>query len=819
MDSSSRPPLKNKARTSLSTPKPPKTSQETSDARDSPLTSRPHSSLRQVMSSENLHAANAAPTPINKTQEVPVHSPAPQSLDLPEAAPSAEKRSTSDAVAFSSISGQAHGGPTPFRSISGVKRSVGAVSTESEDEGGAIRSIQQARKKRRRSGTQYESHVIGHHIDEPLISILAKWKVSQTVMVYALKSPDLPASITDSTRWLQLVNNNSLVRVEKVVLSSIIFQVPDDELQQMSSDEKFTLIKDYVSGKQKEMVGCSDNEEEMDDRELVKYTYTPKYLAVGVDRDDPLVPIQARVYIHFSNVSPSVMFKVLPEESKDSDYDFTVSAIRNPYTIRFKSEFQRDSLEETKEEIFKRFTRHVIDPGEPLEYHTSRLYSLTKFALLEMEEIRILRRKDRYATPIVASDDDDDEPRDTIIVRRRQANESPSKTADTGIYAVETAISAMRVAEKELLKSHQDIVAQKAVLSMKQSATDTGDAAFKRKIVEHDTLKAKVKSREKNVTKREADLIVREDAMKESVICINAREEALGFLETANQRSFKKQQYDRTQSIDEREKAVEKRLVAVQEKEKLLEENDDAIAKRGDLVKQDQVANKPQSSEPMQILSSLTDGELYQLIRNNEKAKGVMTRAVKNKVVVQIDNLSKKIPDIKKFLDQQEEESKEERVDSKDTALTAPTVLATANAADTFLAPSSQFLQFVPQPLLLPHTTFGNNYELIPEGEPNAGMYKRTFTRDINHEGKRYRISRILLECTSLAEVTNPVFAIDGEKLGEVMHHNELEFDCYEKDGMRKLVQRLGKKSWFFDKARFFVSWYVYKEIVADYSI
>ncbi|CZT08194.1 uncharacterized protein RCO7_09341 [Rhynchosporium graminicola] len=807
------------------------------------------------MSSENLHAANAAPTPINKTQEVPVHSPAPQSLDLPEAAPSAEKRSTSDAVAFSSISGQAHGGPTPFRSISGVKRSVGAVSTESEDEGGAIRSIQQARKKRRRSGTQYESHVIGHHIDEPLISILAKWKVSQTVMVYALKSPDLSASITDSTRWLQLVNNNSLVRVEKVVLSSIIFQVPDDELQQMSSDEKFTLIKDYVSGKQKEMVGCSDNEEEMADRELVKYTYTPKYLAVGVDRDDPLVPIQARVYIHFSNVSPSVMFKVLPEESKDSDYDFTVSAIRNPYTIRFKSEFQRDSLEETKEEIFKRFTRHVIDPGEPLQYHTSRLYSLTKFALLEMEEIRILRRKDRYATPIVASDDDD-EPRDTIIVRRRQANESSSKTADTGIYAVETAISAMRVAEKELFKSHQDIVAQKAVLSMKQSATDTRDAAFKRKIVEHDTLEAKVKSREKNVTKREADLIVREDAMNESVICINAREEALGFLETANQfksdvdkakaeieseknlliqresdlsrdkiilrdnrEAFKKQQYDRTQSIDEREKAVEKRLVAVQEKEELLEENDDAIAKRGDLVKQDEGATKPQSSEPMQILSSLTDEELYQLIRNNEKAKSVMTRAVKNKVVVQIDNLSKKIPDIKKFLDQQGKESKEEKVDSKDTALTAPTVLATANAADTFLAPSSQFLQFVPQPLLLPHTTFGNNYELIPEGEPNAGMYKRTFTRDINHEGKRYRISRILLECTSLAEVTNPVFAIDGEKLGEVMLHNELDFDCYEKDGMRKLVQRLGKKSWFFDKARFFVSWYVYKEIVADYSI
>lgn len=103
---------------------------------------------------------------------------------------------------------------------------------------------------------------------------------------------------------------------------------------------------------------------------------------------------------------------------------------------------------------------------------------------------------------------------------------------------------------------------------------------------------------------------------------------------------------------------------------------------------------------------------------------------------------------------------------------------------------------------------------LIPVGMPNAGMYIwNSYSWEQNMDGKRFRIDRYLSDCTGDRLVTNPSIAVDGGKMDKTEQVFGVDLDYYQKDGKLKLVQQFSAKSWVYEKSRFFVSWYVYKEI------
>ncbi|KAI9055731.1 hypothetical protein LZ554_000672 [Drepanopeziza brunnea f. sp. 'monogermtubi'] len=136
--------------------------------------------------------------------------------------------------------------------------------------------------------------------------------------------------------------------------------------------------------------------------------------------------------------------------------------------------------------------------------------------------------------------------------------------------------------------------------------------------------------------------------------------------------------------------------------------------------------------------------------------------------------------------------------------------------------PTSPVLSIIiPKPLVLGTKTFSTSYIKIPPGEDNEGYYWRMANpKNINIRGKKYLETRFLLEISSETSViTNPKLAVVGKIVGQPFVLSDKELTQYEHMGRSKMVQKFGPKSFCYldtsgtQKLRFFVSWYVYKEV------
>ncbi|KAJ5054035.1 uncharacterized protein L3040_000320 [Drepanopeziza brunnea f. sp. 'multigermtubi'] len=136
--------------------------------------------------------------------------------------------------------------------------------------------------------------------------------------------------------------------------------------------------------------------------------------------------------------------------------------------------------------------------------------------------------------------------------------------------------------------------------------------------------------------------------------------------------------------------------------------------------------------------------------------------------------------------------------------------------------PTSPVLSIIiPKALVLETKTFWSSYTKIPPGEDNEGYYWRMANpKNINIRGKKYLETRFLLEISSETSViTNPKLAVEGKIVGQPLAFSEKELIQYEHMGRSKMVQKYGPKSFYYldtlgtVKPRFFISWYVYKEV------
>ncbi|KAL5317568.1 hypothetical protein ACEPPN_014664 [Leptodophora sp. 'Broadleaf-Isolate-01'] len=619
--------------------------------------------------------------------------------------------------------------------------------------------IRTSQPLRKRAKHAVDPNHIGHHVDDDHLRVYAK--IKPQLSEKGTQQIDLYVIRKPDRLSSTHVDDRhtvEIIHVSKAVLSSTVFPAHANELQGMKSDKKLGIIKEYLLTLEKEV------EQDEDDMSTytgspAKYRYVPECLEIGYHRDDTDVPAQACVRLYGNNLTPTVAFKVLKEHGKDSNMDFSIRSVKDTNKILFKPEFRGPSMQGTRMKILSHFTRQEVEIKREESQTPSKKSSLSPY----------------NETP--SSSEDSENGGDTIIVRARPPTLATYAPSGEDGLAVDNAIAALRNAENQLLSSHRNLSEGIAELAKEKSAVEARDSKIKRKVEAYEELEKRIRSREEAVKKLEI-LEAREKTLRDLEENINAREKGIGGQEAV------------TKSLIDLEKK-EKDLKDWQDEKRTLEIN---LRERRDAVKK-------REDECNSRAASLAERDNFLTARETKTA--ALDKEMRERYTALASNESKV-------------KQREVEVLRKETAASQQPIAS----------PPPPFSLTIPLSLSAKTETkfqFEKSYVKIPLGHPNAGMYaRRAPEKLVVIEGKRFAVNRFLQEFTGPAgPILDPNIEVDGKQIPGIIAYAGLQLLKYEKDGMLKLVQKFGNKSLYFFEARFFVSWYVYKEVEdrVDYTI
>ncbi|KAG4444497.1 hypothetical protein IFR05_000088 [Cadophora sp. M221] len=634
-------------------------------------------------------------------------------------------------------------------------------SKSSEDEGGDIRTSKPSRKKAKHA---VEPNDVGHHVDDHHLRVHAKIKPqisekgTQEIDLYVIRNPVRPSSTHMNDR-----HTVEIIHVSKAVLSSTIFSAYANELQAMRSDKKLNTIMEYLLALRKEDEPMADEKDEDGlstcGGSPAKYRYFPEFLEIGYHRDDTHVPVQACVRLYGNTLAPTVVLKVLKEHGKDSEMDFWGRSVKDTNNILFKPEFRGPTVLATRSRILSHCKILEIEP----KCDETQTQTPSKKPSLPLNN----------GTPLPSE---------------------PEEIQSLPKPATQLSLPAIRKAENQLLSSQRDVSEVMAELQNEKLAAEARDSKIKQKMKAYEELEKRTKSREEDVEKQEIDLKAQDKTLKDLEENFNARKKAIGGQEAVSK------------SLIDLEKKTKDLLI----KEKYLDEKEKDLKDWQDEKQKLDVDLRDRRAAVMQRERDCNSRETRLAERENsvtarERKATDLDMEMKERYTTLISNESK--------IKQRELEFLRKETD----------------ASQRPIAPPRPFSLIIPLSLNSPNTegetkfTFEKNYKIVPPGHPNTGKYaRRAPEKRVYIEGKLFVVNRFLQEFTgTTGPILDPKIAVDGTLISGVISYAGLQLLKYEKDGILKLVQKFGNRSLFRFEARFFVSWYVYKEVEdrVDYTI
>ena len=96
------------------------------------------------------------------------------------------------------------------------------------------------------------------------------------------------------------------------------------------------------------------------------------------------------------------------------------------------------------------------------------------------------------------------------------------------------------------------------------------------------------------------------------------------------------------------------------------------------------------------------------------------------------------------------------------------------------------------------------DYELIPEGEPNAGYYMQTGVELTSEGSKGYQITRILVPL---------ILQLPGDLTGDVKTIKGHKYDCYIENGEEKYVSKPAAHYLIKFEGQCYAMWTIFEEI------